>query len=233
MASRASIKQLNCSGEPVTARSLASSRGPGRQIVAAGNINTKGEEAVGPLQVTDPSAKQAARFRPVSGSGGPRVSNDLAVRAKTLDFDLLAAEFVPDRLDVVRANLLQPDFLDDPRRLVDQRVLGSLDDPHRAVRPIDFAHESRIGNRLAQHFRMLLVERDVLSDFALGNEPPNAGPTRFVHFLADFQVLLCEAQDIGLRSGELGRDGNLLLVCQREGGKFLLDRLDMRSRSDA
>jgi len=147
--------------------------------------------------------------------------------------DLLAAKFVPDRLDVVGANLLEPDFLDDPRRLVDQRVLGSLDDLDRAVRPIDFAHESRIGNRLAQHFRMLLVERDVLSDFALGHEPPNAGPTRFVHFLADFQVLLCEAQDIGLRSGELGSDGNLLLVRQREGGKFLLDRLDMRSRSDA
>ena len=46
-------------------------------------------------------------------------------------------------------------------------------------------------------------------------------------------MLLREAQDIGLRSGELGRDGNLLLVRKREGGKFPLDRFDMRSRSDA
>ena len=180
-----------------------------------------------------PSAIQAASFPRSERTSGPRVSNDLAVRAKTLDFDLLAAEFVMDRFDVVGANLLQPDFLDDPRRLVDQRVLGSLDDLDRAVRPIDFAHESRIGNRLAQHFRMLLVERYVLSNFALGNEPPNAGPARFGHLFTDFQMLLREAQDIGLRGGKLGRDGNLLLGRKRKGGKFPLDRFDMRCRSNA
>src|ERR1700722_11208708 len=103
-------------------------------------------------------------------SGRPRVSNDLAVGAEALDFDLLAAEFVPDRLDMVRANLLEPDFLDDSRRLVDQRVLGSLDDLDRAVRPIDFTHESRIGNRLAQNLRMLLVEGYILGNFAFGHD---------------------------------------------------------------
>jgi hypothetical protein len=133
----------------------------------------------------------------------------------------------------VGANLLEPDFLDDSRRLVDQRVLGSLDDLDRTVRLIDFAHESRIGYRLAQHFGMLFVEGDVLSDFALGYEPSTAGPARFVHFLTDFQMLFGETQNIGLRCGELWRNGNLLLVRQREGGKFPLDRFDMRGRSDA
>src|ERR1700722_11920399 len=120
-------------------------------------------------------------------SGRPRVSNDLAVGAEALDFDLLAAEFVPDRLDVVGANLLEPDFLDDSRRLVDERVLGSLDDLNRSVRPIDFADESRIGNRLAQPLRMLLVEGNILGDLALSHEPPNAGPARFGHLFANFQ----------------------------------------------
>src|ERR1700722_13367123 len=166
-------------------------------------------------------------------SGRPRVSNDLAVGAEALDFDLLTTEFVPDRLDVVGANLLEPDFLDDSRRLVDQRVLGSLDDLDRAVRPIDFAHESRIRNRLAQHFRMLLVEGYILGDFALGHEPPNAGPARFGHLFADFQMLLREAQDIGLRSSELGRDGNLLHGRKRDGGKLLFDRFYTRSGGDA
>jgi hypothetical protein len=46
-------------------------------------------------------------------------------------------------------------------------------------------------------------------------------------------MLLREAEDIGLRSRELGRDGNLLFARQREGGKFPLDRFDMHSRSDA
>jgi hypothetical protein len=175
----------------------------------------------------------SSELSPCQQLGGPRVSNDLAVRTKSLDFDLLAAEFVPDRLDVVGANLLQPDFLDDSRRLVDERVLGSLDDLDCAVSPIDFAHESRIGNRLAQHLRMLLVESYVLGDFALGHEPPNAGPAGFGHLFANFQMLLREAQHIGLRSRELGRDGNLLFARQREGGKFPLDRFDMCSRSDA
>ena len=134
---------------------------------------------------------------------------------------------------MVRANLLEPDFLDDSRRLIYERVLGSLDDLDRAVRPIDFAHESRIRNRLAQHFRVLFVERYVLSHFALGNESPNARPTRLVHFLADFQVLLREAQDIGLRSRELGRDGNLLHGRKRDGGKLPFDRFYTRSRGDA
>ena len=112
-------------------------------------------------------------------------------------------------------------------------MLGSFDDLDRAVRPIDFTDVSRIGNRLAQHFGVLFVEGHVLSDFTLGYEPPNAGPTRFVHLLADLQMLFGEAQNIGLSSGKLGRNGDLLVVGEREARKFPLDRFDMRSRSDA
>ena len=68
---------------------------------------------------------------------------------------------------------------------------------------------------------MLFVQGYVLSHFALGYEPPDAGPTRFGQLFADFQMLLGEAQDIGLRSGELGRDRDLLHSRKREGGKFL------------
>ncbi len=80
---------------------------------------------------------------------------------------------------------------------------------------------------------MLLVEGYILRNLALCHEPTNAGPARFGHLFADFQMLLREAQDIGLRSREPGRDGNLLLGRKREGGKFPLDRFDMRSRSNA
>ena len=80
---------------------------------------------------------------------------------------------------------------------------------------------------------MLFVKGYVLGDFALGHEATNAGPARFGHLLADLQMLLSEAQDIGLRGGKLGRDRNLLLDRKRNGGKFPLDGFDMRSRSDA
>ena len=46
-------------------------------------------------------------------------------------------------------------------------------------------------------------------------------------------MLFGEAQNIGLGRGKLGRNGDLLLVGEREGGKFPLDRFDMRSRSNA
>jgi hypothetical protein len=65
----------------------------------------------------------------------PRVADDFAVGAEALDFDLLTPELVLNRLDVVGANLLEPDFLDDSRRFVDERVLGSLDDLDCAVCP--------------------------------------------------------------------------------------------------
>jgi hypothetical protein len=80
---------------------------------------------------------------------------------------------------------------------------------------------------------MLLVEGYILGNFVFGHEPPNAGPACFGHLFADFQMLLREAQHIGLRSCERRRDGNLLVVRQREGGKLPLDRFDMRSRSNA
>ncbi len=96
--------------------------GPPRPTI---NVRRRGPKP-GLLWVTDASRRAGC----VRGerSGRLRGSNDLAVGVKPLDFDLLAAEFVPNRLDVVGANLLEPDFLDDSRGLVDQRVLGSLDD---------------------------------------------------------------------------------------------------------
>jgi hypothetical protein len=69
---------------------------------------------------------------------------------------------------------------------------------------------------------MFFVEGDVLSNFALSNEPPNARPTRFVHLLADLQMLLRKAQDIRLRRGGRGINANLLVIREREGSKFPL-----------
>jgi hypothetical protein len=70
---------------------------------------------------------------------------------------------------------------------------------------------------------LLFVEGYVLSHFALGYEPPDAGPARFGHLLPDFQMLLGKAQDIGLCSGKLGRDRNLLLS-RKVGGRQVSSR---------
>jgi hypothetical protein len=73
----------------------------------------------------------------------------LPISAHALNLDLLLApQLVSDGLDVVGANSLQPDFLNDSRRLVDQRMLGGLDDLDRAVRPIYLPDVGWIGTAL-------------------------------------------------------------------------------------
>ena len=61
------------------------------------------------------------------------------VRSEALDFHLLAADLVVHGLDVVAADLLEPDFFDHPRGLADQCLFGGLPDFDRGVCPIDIA----------------------------------------------------------------------------------------------
>ena len=154
-------------------------------------------------------------------------------RSDALDFDLLAADLVPDRLDMVGPDLLQRDFFDNAGRLIRQRMFSGLDDFDRVVRPIDVANVFGIGDCLAEDFRVLFVKRHVSDDFTFGDEAANASAARLGHLFADLQMLLGEAKDIWLRGREFRRNGDLLHGRERDVGEFLLNRFDMRSRGDA
>ena len=60
-------------------------------------------------------------------------------------------------LDVVAADLLEPDFFDHPRGLADQCLFGGLPDFDRGVCPIDIAGVFGVGNRATQNLGMFLV----------------------------------------------------------------------------
>src|SRR6516164_7880626 len=61
----------------------------------------------------------------------PRCRQRPPIRADALDFHLLAADLIAHSLDVIAADLLQPDFLDHPRGLADQGLFGGLADLDR------------------------------------------------------------------------------------------------------
>jgi hypothetical protein len=68
---------------------------------------------------------------------------------------------------------------------------------------------------------MLLVQGHVLLDLALGDEATNAGAAAFVHFLADPQLLLGEAQHLVMDLGRLRGHGDGLHRGQRRGSDLL------------
>src|SRR5215472_8806056 len=140
------------------------------------------------------------------------------VRAEALDFHLLAADLVVHGLDMVAADLLQPDFLDYPRSLADQSLLGGLADLDHAVRPIDVADVFGVGNRAPQNLGMLLVQGYVRRDFLFRYKPAHASRAGFDHALADLELLLGEPQHLVVDLGQFGRHRDLLHGGNRSGG---------------
>ena len=134
---------------------------------------------------------------------------------------------------MIGADLLQLDLFDDARGLADQRTFRSLDHLDLGIVPVDVGKVRGLAHGAAQHFGMLLVQGHVLFDLALGDEATNAGAAAFVHFLADPQLLLGEAQHLVMDLGRLRGHGDGLHRGQRRGSNLLHRGFDMRYRSDA
>ena len=109
------------------------------------------------------------------------------------------------RFDVIAADLVQPDFLDNADGLADQRVLGRLDHFDLAVRPVDRGECCGFIDGATKDFGMLLMQRHVLGDLALNGKAADPGATGFDHLLADLQLLLGQAQKVSMRRRDLGR----------------------------
>src|SRR5215471_18083674 len=131
----------------------------------------------------------------------PRWGQRLPAGVQALDLDLLTAHLVVHGLDVVCAGHAQPDFLDDTRRLVYECLLGGLDDFDRAVRPVDVPDIDPVGDRPAQELGVLFMQGYICRDLTLRHEAADAGLTGLDHTLADFQLLLGEAQHFLVRPG--------------------------------
>ena len=69
-----------------------------------------------PSSVADPLGETVVSIRSPERSGRPWLLNNLPVRAESLDFDLLAAQLIPDRLDVIGPDFPEPDLFYDSRR---------------------------------------------------------------------------------------------------------------------
>jgi hypothetical protein len=103
-----------------------------------------------------PRPSREVQLRTSLGSSA-LIRQDPAVWSNPLDFHLLTAKLVFDRLHVVGSDLLEGYFLDDACGFVHQRMLGGFDDLDLVVCPIDVADILRIRDGTAQHLGMLIV----------------------------------------------------------------------------
>src|SRR6516162_7125650 len=161
----------------------------------------------------------------------PRCCQGSAVRSEALDLHLLAADLVVHGLDMVAADLLQPDFFDHARSLVDQRLLSGLADFERGVRPIDIADVFGVGNRAPQNLGMFLVQGYVCGDLLFRHKPAHPRHAGLDHPLADQKLLFGEPQHLVVRLGQFGRHRNLLHGGNRRRGDRSRRGFDLGDRS--
>jgi hypothetical protein len=178
------------------------------------------------------SPSRKTRWRPLVGSGPGRLDRPSS-GIDPLDLSLLTAELFVHGFHVLGADLLERDFLDNPRGLAHQRMLGGLDDLDRAIRPIQFADEVRVGDGATQHLRMLFVQSNICRNVTLSREAAHSCPARLNHLFTDLQLFFGEAQHLVMGLRDLWRDGDILRYSDRRRSNSLGSCLHLGGRCDA
>ncbi len=112
--------------------------------------------------------------RPNQRFGRVSVCLRLVSGGNAFHLDLLAADGIAHRFDVIGAGIADDDLFGDGSGLRYDGLLRSLQYLDGRVGPVDVFDVVRIGDGAANDLRMFLVQGDLLFNRLLGNEETNA-----------------------------------------------------------